>query len=281
MPEKFLVIGASSFYGSNFMETVKRRGDFALPMSLRDWSPSFMLDVAPDYIVNFAAANIVAESWDHPAEYCRINVCETADLFDVLKATGWLKKFIHVSTPESYGHTDGWVDETYSNWQPSTPYAVSRAAADMMLMAYHRAYRFPAIITRTANIYGPGQGKNRVIPLAFDTFRRGEKLLLHGNGHTRRSFIHVQDACAALYLLSRHGSVGQTYHISTAHDISINELVRKICRLLGKRPEEHIGSQEDRLGKDHAYLLNSARLRNMGWRDTITIDKGLREYAGT
>lgn len=280
MPEKFLIIGASSFYGSNFMETVKRKGDVALPMSLRDWSPSHILDLSPDYIVNFAAANIVENSWDHPAEYCRVNVCEHADLLDVLKESKWLKKYVHVSTPESYGHTDGWIDETYTEWKPSTPYGVSRAAGDMMLMAYHRAYRFPGVITRTANIYGPGQSKIRFIPLAFDTFRHDKKLLLHGNGHTRRCFIHVSDACAALYLLAKNGTAGLTYHVSTAQDISISDLARKICLQLGKRPEDLLGTQSDRRGKDHAYLLNSARLRNMGWRDTVTIEKGLAEYAG-
>lgn len=281
MPEKFLILGASSFYGRNFVETVKRRGDHPVEMSLRDWSYDAILDAAPDYIVNFAAANIVAQSWEAPSEYCRVNVCETTDVIDALKEAKWLKKFVQVSTPESYGNTDGWVDETYSAWQPSTPYAVSRAAADMMLMAYHRAYRFPALITRTANIYGPAQSTTRFIPLAFDTIRHGRKLLLHGNGHTRRCFIHVRDACEATYLLAKKGSAGQTYHVSTAHDISIADLARKICHLLGKRPEDHLGTQPDRIGKDHAYLLNSAKLRNMGWRDTITLEKGLEEYART
>ena len=276
MPEKFLILGSSSFYGRNFAEYVRKRGDKPILLSKPGWH---LGDEVPDaaYVVNFASASLVAESWDNPGLWITTNVQSTTAMFR--KLIGRCLKFVHVSTPESYGDTDdGWVEETYTAWKPSTPYAVSRAAADMMLMAYHRAYRFPAIITRTANIYGPGQQAHRFIPLAFDTFRRGEKLLLHGGGHTRRCFIHVRDACAALYLLAKQGSVGQTYHISTTQDVSISELAHQICRMLGKRSQDHIGTQPDRLGKDHAYLLDSTKLRNMGWRDTITLEKGLQEY---
>ena len=274
MPEKFLILGSSSFYGSNFAEYVRKRGDIPISCDRYIW-----MGRKADYTVNFASKSLVAESWDAPEAWVLANVSDlTSVVRDMLKKGGFGKKFIHISTPESYGHTDGWVDETYEARQPSTPYGVSRAAGDMMLKAYYHTHRFPVLITRTANIYGPGQGANRFIPLAFDTFRRGEKLLLHGGGHTRRCFIHVRDACAALYLLAKQGSVGQTYHISTEHDVSISELAHQICRMLGKRSQDHIGTQPDRLGKDHAYLLDSTKLRNMGWRDTITLEKGLQEY---
>jgi len=157
MAEKFLVIGASSFYGSNFCEHLVSKGADVFKASLRDWTPGRLLECEPDYVVNFAAANIVAESWDNPIEYVECNVREHTKLFQVLSEYRRLKKYVHVSTPESYGHTDGWVDETYSTWSPSTPYAVTRAAGDMMAMAYHKAFKLPVVITRTANIYGPGQ----------------------------------------------------------------------------------------------------------------------------
>ena len=279
MPEKFLILGASSFYGSNFADYVRSRGDEAIGLSRPQWHLGDDLPPEPaKYVVNFAARSLVAESWRDPQGWMATNAVLFTALLDQVRARAHVPKFIHVSTPEVYGHTDGWVDETYSAWQPSTPYAVSRAAGDMMLMAYRRAYGIPAVITRTANIYGEGQPAHRFIPLAFDTIGRGERLLLHGNGHTRRSFIHVRDACAATYLVAKQGSLGQTYHISTTQDVSINELARKICRLLGKRPEDVLGTQPDRLGKDHAYLLNSDRLRRMGWRDTITLEQGLQKY---
>lgn len=273
MPEKFLILGANSFYGSNFARLVEQKGYPVLRS--RHYEPP---QESFDYVVNFASMSLVAESWERPWAWMDANTVHFSFLLHHLKDKQ-IKKFVHVSTPESYGHTDGWVDETYADWHPSTPYAVSRAAADMMLMAYYRAHGLPGVITRTANIYGRGQGAGRFIPLAFKTFRAGQKLDLHGHGHTRRSFIHVSDACTALYLVAKRGSVGQTYHISTTRDVSINELAQKICGLVGKRPQDLIGSQPDRLGKDQAYLLASERIRRMGWRDTITLEKGLEDYA--
>lgn len=284
MASKFLVLGASSFYGSNFAKYVEERGDFAIRWQRPTWKLDGKGDVWMfddpgfcDYIVNFAAMSLVAESWSDPTQWMYINGAMTTNMFENLRHLR-IKRFIHVSTPEVYGSTDGWVDEHHAPWKPSTPYAVSRAAADMMLMAYQRAYGFPAIITRTANIYGPGQPAHRFIPMAFETLRRGDKLLLHGGGHTVRAWIHVKDACAATYLIAKQGTVGQSYHISTQHEHSVQNVAKRICRILGKH-DSILGSQPDRLGKDHAYLLKSDTLRNMGWRDTYTLDRGLQEYA--
>lgn len=276
--ERFLILGASSFYGRNFAQYVREQGDFVeettrVHYDIDDKPHRIALDVEcckPDYIVNFISRSLVAESWVTPQDWVYTNTHQMTYIFDLLERTRLFKKFIHVSTPESYGHTPDWIDETYSTWEPSTPYGVSRAAADMMLMAYNRVRGFPAVITRTANIYGPGQGAYRIIPLAFDAMRAGETLLLHGGGQTVRSFIHVRDACAATYLIAKKGVSGETYHISTREAVSIKDL----CDRIGVRT----GSQPERLGKDHAYLLKSDKVRALGWTDTITLKQGLEEY---
>ena len=277
MSEKFLVIGASSFYGSKFVELLESKGEEVYKASLRDWVPMRLLEGEPHYVVNFAAANIVARSWEDPLEYIDCNVREHTTLFRVLADYRVLKKYVHVSTPEVYGTTEGWIDETFSNWQPTTPYAVSRMAGDKMLMAFHKAYKFPAVITRTANIYGPGQPEHRIIPATFRKIKEGQKLGLDGNGKSVRCFIHVKDACEATYRVAKQGTPGQTYHISTNHQIKIYDLVKKICLLMGKRMEDVVEQTPERLGKDFAYLLKSERIRNMGWRDTISLDRGLQE----
>ena len=279
MAEKFLVIGDSSFYGSNFIKLLEAKGESVTKLSLRDWLPEHLFDSDPDYIVNFAAANIVAQSWKDPLEYIDCNVIEHSAIFSHLQRHKKLKKYVHVSTPEVYGTTEGWVDETYSKWEPTTPYAVTRAAGDMMLMAYQKAHKLPAVITRTANIYGPGQPDHRIIPATIKKIREGKKLGLDGGGKSVRCFIHVKDACEATYKVAKQGSPGQTYHISTNHQIKIYDLVKKICTLMGKRMEDVVEQTPERLGKDFAYLLKSERIRNMGWRDTITLDRGLQECA--
>ena len=277
MAEKFLILGASSFYGRNFAECVERHGDAAeippVGWRLGDKLPPN----SSKNIVNFASRSAVAESWLDPLGWLAINTALTTFLITQAMEQN-CKRFVHVSTPESYGSTEGWVDETYAAWKPSTPYAVSRAAADMMLMAYHRAYHFPAIITRTANIYGPGQQDYRIIPKAFSEIRAGKRLPLHGGGGSRRSFIHVKDACEGLYKVCKEGDAGQTYHISTERQVSIAELVGMIAKLCERRFEDCTERAPDRLGKDEAYLLNSAKLRRMGWRDTISLETGLEEY---
>lgn len=278
MAEKFLILGANSFYGSNFAEYVKGRGCEIVPWEhrLEDRLDYSFCDA--DYVVNFASKNIVAESWDYPCEYAKTNVVDTTGLIDSMRRSN-IKKFVHISTPESYGHTDGWVDETHAGWRPSTPYGVSRAAADMMMLAYYKAFRFPVVITRTANIYGIGQPEHRLIPLAFKTLRSGEVMSLHGGGMTLRCFVHVKDACVATYLAAKHGTPGQTYHISSTKPVTVANVVHNICQILGKNFGRSIKAIPDRVGKDHSYLLKSAVMRNMGWKDTITLERGLEEYA--
>ena len=263
MSSRFLILGASSFYGQNFSALVESRGDIALKYRhYGSWPEA-------DYVVNFASKSLVAESWEKPMQWVQANV---HDFTSVLEATRWLeiKKFVHVSTPEVYGSTPYWIEED-APFNPTTPYAVSRAAGDMMLKAYFKAYGFPMLITRTANIYGPGQQPYRIIPKAIQHKREGKVLPLHGGGWSKRSFIHIKDACEATYLLCKEGLIGETYHISTkeAH------WIREVVSLIGTEYEE----VEDRLGKDAAYLLNSDKIRKMGWSDKITLEEGLCELS--
>jgi dTDP-glucose 4,6-dehydratase len=274
MAEKFLIVGASSFYGRNFAELVRAKGDEAFEMSLRDWTPDQIGE--PDYVVNFAAANIVSESWKFPSLYLSTNAVKHQQLLNaLLECKG---RYVHVSTPEVYGSRKGWIAEN-QRFAPSTPYAVSRAATDMMLSAYHKALGFPAIITRTANLYGPGQQEHRIIPKAFATLRSGGKLKLEGDGNSIRGFIHVRDACEATYRVCKQGVPGETYHIATKHVLTIQQLVKMICEMVGKKYGDCVESAPDRLGKDYCYMLDSAKVRALGWTDKIRITEGLAEYA--
>lgn len=273
MSQRLLILGANSFYGSNFAKLVAERGDEVIDFGGlfidEDGRLCGFLSQAKDaVVVNFISRSLVAESWRNPREWAMTNVVGLVGMLEQLVEFK-PRKFVHVSTPEVYGSTPGWVDESYTNWQPSTPYAVSRAAGDMMLKAYHKAYGFPMIITRTANIYGPGQQDFRIIPKAIAYKKRGEALPLHGQGESVRSFIHIKDACEATYKICKDGEVGETYHISTHKAHSILDVVD----LIGCKYQ----FVEDRLGKDQAYRLNSAKLRLMGWKDTISLEEGICE----
>jgi len=231
----------------------------------------------PEYIVNFAAQGMVAESWLTPEDWYQTNVVGQVKLHDYLRKLDCIKRYVHVSTPEAYGSTDGWIKESY-HFAPSTPYAVSRAACDLHLLSFFRAYNFPVVFTRAANVYGEGQQLYRIIPRTLIYARLGEKLQLHGGGYSVRSFIHIEDVADATLKISLNGSNGDTYHISTNETVSIRELVKKICNITDIKFSDLVEETEDRLGKDQSYLLNSRKLRDeLTWSDKISLEEGIKK----
>jgi len=234
-------------------------------------------DLKPTHIVNFAAQSMVAESWLKPNDWFMTNVVSTIKLHDELRKCDFLKRYVHVSTPEVYGSCDGFVDENFP-FNPSTPYAVSRAAADMSLRTFYDEYKFPVITTRAANVYGPGQQLYRIIPRTILYILLGKKIQLHGGGSSTRSFIHMNDVSRATWKIMEQGRIGHTYHISTNEIISIRELVESICVKLNVKFNDHVEVVGERAGKDSAYQLKSAKLRaELDWQEEINLDQGLNE----
>jgi dTDP-glucose 4,6-dehydratase len=187
----------------------------------------------------------------------------------------FIKKYVHVTTPEVYGSTEGWQKESF-NFNPSTPYAVSRAACDMHLKSFFEAYNFPVVFTRAANVYGPGQQLYRIIPRTILYARLGEKLSLHGGGYSERSFIHINDVADATYKIALKGKIGETYHISTEDIISVRKLVIKICEIMLVKFSDLVEDSDERLGKDQSYMLDSIKLRKeQKWKNNINLEEGL------
>jgi len=308
--KKFLVIGSNSFSGSNFVNYLLKEGHQVFGTSRSEepeevflpykWSEEKILknfkyskfdlnnqldqiielskEQEVEYVVNFAAQGMVAESWKSPQDWYQTNVVAQVKLHDNLRKLKSLKRYVHVSTPEAYGSTDsGWLKENY-NFLPSTPYAVSRAACDLHLLSFYKAYDFPVIFTRAANVYGPGQQLYRIIPRTLLFSRLHKKLKLHGGGHSVRSFIHIDDVVDATLKIALEGRIGETYHISTNDTISIRDLVSKLVRLTGDNFESLVEETEDRMGKDQSYLLDSSKLRTeLLWEDKIPLGEGLKE----
>jgi len=307
MNNKFLVIGSNSFSGAQFIDYLLEKNQEVMGVSRsEELNPVFLpyknsqnllhykfhqidinsdLDqllellqqIKPEYIVNFAAQGMVAQSWKTPEHWYQTNVVGQVKLHDALRKLAFIKKYVHVTTPEAYGSTDGWVSENF-NFNPSTPYAVSRAACDLHLMSFFKAYQFPVVFTRAANVYGPGQQLYRIIPRAMLYARLGKKMQLDGGGKSIRSFIHMRDVSDATFRTAINGRVGETYHISTRDYLSIRELVEKIASLTNVQFSALAEVTGDRLGKDQAYLLESKKLREeLGWADKISLDAGLQD----
>lgn len=307
MADKFLIIGSNSFSGAQFIKYLLSNGNDVIGVSRSNeinnvylpykWGNEneefkfFSIDInhqleslieilndyKPEYIVNFAAQGMVAQSWETPQDWYQTNVVGQVKLHDQLRRLKFIKKYVHVTTPEVYGNTDGWIKENF-NFSPSTPYAVSRAACDLHLMSFYRAYRFPVVFTRAANVYGPGQQLYRIIPRAMLYARLGKKMQLHGGGQSVRSFIHMDDVSEATWRIAINGNTGSSYHISTGDTVTIRELVEKICELTGVNFDALAEITDDRLGKDQAYLLDSSKLKNeLGWKDSVSLQAGLEE----
>ena len=312
--EKFLVIGSNSFSGSHFVAEALRAGNQVWGASRSPeprqvflpfrWSEpttgkpvatdenfhfrcidlnhqlneliELIDSVQPSRVVNFAAQGMVAESWLNPTHWYKTNVVSQVALHDVLRHKPYLKKYVHVTTPEVYGSTDGgWIKET-NDFAPSTPYAVSRAACDLHLMSFQKAYGFPVVFTRAANVYGPGQQLYRIIPRAMLSARTGKPMQLHGGGHSERSFIHIKDVVRATLLLALKADPGTTWHLSTREAISIRSLVERICERCEVKFDSVVESSDERLGKDQSYLLDSRAMReSFDWSDLVSLSDGL------
>jgi dTDP-glucose 4,6-dehydratase len=302
---KALVIGSNSFSGASFVSWLMDQGIDVIGVSRSDQPADVMLPYRwgkkigkfsfqridinhdldaldalirsehADLIFNFAAQSMVGESWDYPDDWIRTNVFSAAKLAERLRHVDFLEKYVHITTPEVYGSTDGWITEE-TPFNPSTPYAVSRAAGDMLFKIYREAYGLPVVATRAANVYGPGQQLYRIIPRTIFFLLSSKSLQLHGGGLSTRSFIHMDDVSKATWAIASRAPVGETYHISTDRIISIRELVGMLCEMLGKDFTQSVEIVGDRLGKDSAYWLNSSKLRNtLGWQDQISLERGL------
>ncbi|OGV32601.1 MAG: dTDP-glucose 4,6-dehydratase [Lentisphaerae bacterium GWF2_45_14] len=307
MSEKIIVLGSNSFSGSHFVNHCLDEGMNVVGISRSpepepvflpyksnasihnftfcqldlnrdiDGIENRMMKFKPDYVINFAAQGMVAQSWEAPGQWLMTNAVSAIELHDRLRKCGFLKKFVQVSTPEVYGSCEGLVKESTS-YCPSTPYAVSKAAADMSLMTFLKTYKFPVVFTRAANVYGPGQQLYRIIPITILKFLSGEKLQLHGGGHSVRSFIHIRDVVRGTLKAARSGNPGDIFHFSTARNISIRQLVEKIAGLMNVDFNKHVKTVRDRLGKDSAYILDSQKAADeLGWHCNVSLDDGLRE----
>jgi len=233
--------------------------------------------VKPDAIIDFAGQGMVAQSWANPDQWYQTNILAKSKLHKILIGNEHLKAYVRISTPEVYGSSDKLLREN-APYNPSTPYAVSHAATDMSLNAFHSHFDFPVMTTRFANFYGSGQQLYRIVPRTILAALGKGKLTLDGGGTSIRSFIHRRDVASGILATLRHGSLGETYHFSNDEFISIKELVVKISNLMDVDVEDFCVDGPERTGKDQAYLMNAKKaFAELGWSSAISLSCGLIE----
>lgn len=309
-PEKFVVIGSNCFSGASFVDFVLsanpqarvigisrsteypdcllayRHNKHINNFTFHCFDMNHELDEAmkvitafrPNYVVNFAAQGMVAQSWINPEQWFATNGMAVMNLANRLSDQSYLKRYVQVSSPEIYGACDNVTEET-AVVRPSTPYAASKAWGDISLMPFFLTKGFPVTYTRATNVYGPYQQLYRIVPKTILSIKKGVKIPLQGGGRAVKSYIHIKDVCDATLAIARSGRNGELYHISPDGDgIAIRDLVALVARAMGRTFDDCVTIVEDRLGQDAKYVINSAKIRNeLGWKPRISLEVGVQE----
>jgi len=225
-----------------------------------------------DAVVHFAAESHVDRSIAEAGEFIRTNVQGTCTLLEAVRRAK-LSRFLHVSTDEVYGSlAQGVTADEQSPLQPNSPYAASKAASDLLVRSFWQTYRFPALLTRSSNNYGPYQFPEKFLPLMITNALEGKPLPVYGDGLNERDWIFVEDHCRALDRVLHSGRPGETYNIGYGQPATNLSVVRRLLQILGK-PEDQIKFVEDRPGHDRRYAIDSGKMRNeLDWKPTMTFE---------
>ena len=228
-----------------------------------------------DVIINFAAETHVDRSIQDAKEFIMTDVVGTYTLLEAARKYK-IKKYIQISTDEVYGSIEKGAFTEDSDIRPSSPYAASKAGADMLALSYFRTYKLPVCIVRSSNNFGPYQHPEKFIPLFITNCLENKKLPLYGNGLNKRDWIYVMDNCEAILSILRKGVEGQIYNVAGDNE-KTNIYVAKFILNELKKPESLLQLVTDRPGHDRRYALGSNKIRKLGWKPKRKFEKALRE----
>ena len=232
--------------------------------------------IEPEYVINVAALSEVGLSNEQPVEYFAINASAVVRLCDHLRISSYLKQYIHISSAEVFGSNKGKLGED-ALFSPTTPYAVSKSAADMYLYSLIKNYQFPATLIRSTNVYGKHQQLFKIIPRTIIYIKLGKTIELHGGGKSIKAFIHVRDVVRGLILSVEREKTG-TFHFSEPDDETISGIVRRVCDRMGVDWQSVTRTVGERLGQDPRYWLDYSRAkRELDWEPRISFEDGVDE----
>lgn len=233
---------------------------------------------AVDLVVHFAAESHVDRSISDPGIFLKTNVLGTQVLLEAALKNK-VKHFHHISTDEVYGDLDYDDPRKFneeSAYNPSSPYAASKASSDHLVRAYHRTYNLPITITNCSNNYGPYMFPEKFIPLSITNLLRDKPIPVYGEGKNRRDWLYITDHAKAIDLVIQKGVAGETYIVATGEEIPNLKVAKMIVELLGKS-KDFIQFVTDRPGHDRHYPLDPSKIRTLGWQPEYTFEKGLKE----
>ncbi len=305
MARPIVVIGSNCFTGSHIVDALLTAGHSVIGVSRSpEYLPVFLpyakndlsrftftqIDITqqlptllklmdrlkPERVINVAALSEVALSNDRPVEYFETNTLAVVKLVHHLRQAGYLKHYIHISSAEIFGPCDEPLDEN-SPFFPSTPYAASKAAADLFINTMIARFNFPATLIRSTNVYGAHQQLFKIIPRTAIYIRTGQTLELHGGGTSMKSFIHIRDVVDGLMLAMDRHAMG-TFHLSDPSDRTVRQVVELVCQQMGVPFEKHVRIVGERPGQDSRYWLDCRKAKTqLNWRPRVAFEEGVRE----
>ena len=286
--KKFFVINVDKVtYSSNFYNTKeykKSKNYKFIKCNIKD--PLFkkiLKRYKPVGVFNLAAETHVDRSIDNPENFIQSNIVGVYKLLESFREFSKKNKsrLIHISTDEVYGDIlFGRTSENYP-YQPSSPYAASKAASDHLVSSYVRTYKLPAIITNCSNNYGPKQHPEKLIPKLIYNVLNNKPLPIYGNGKNSREWIYVKDHCEALIKVFQRGKIGEFYNIGSNKNLDNLEVCKKLINVsknsinIGKKVK--ITFVKDRPGHDMRYALDSNKIKkNLNWRPKTNFKEGIK-----
>ena len=314
--KKVIVTGGAGFIGSNLVKFLLKKKFFVINIDKLSYSanPYNLKEIKkknkyifikqdinnkneilkvlnkyrPDGIFNLAAETHVDRSIDSPENFIKSNILGVYNLLEAV--TKYLSnskkktKFIHVSTDEVYGDIKKGKrsNETYP-YNPSSPYAASKASADQLIKSYIRTYKFPGIISKCCNNYGPNQFPEKLIPKIIYNIINNRPITIYSKGHNIREWIYVQDHCEALLKIFYKGKIGDSYNIGSSQNLTNINIAKKLINIFKKTLDTknkkiQIKYVKDRPGHDLRYALNINKIKKkLKWKSKIKIDKGLSQ----
>ena len=299
---KILVTGGAGFIGSEFTRQLVKKGikpivvdkltyagDLKRLEEIKGKFTFYKTDICnsiklesifkkerPKIVVNFSAETHVDRSIKDSCVFIKTNIEGTRILLELSRKYK-VKRVIHVSTDEVYGEIKKGKFSEKSPLNPNSPYAASKAAADLLIKSYIRTYNFPAIIARPCNNYGPWQYPEKLIPLSILKVLKNKKIPIYGTGKNIREWLYVSDCARAIWLITQKGKIGQVYNIGSGRE-KINIDVAKLLLKSLSRQKSCIQFVKDRPGHDFRYSLDFKKLKkNLGWKPKITFEKGLNQ----
>lgn len=230
-----------------------------------------------DVVYHFAAQTHVDLSFGSSSQFVTDNVLGTTNLLECCRQYGKLEKFIHVSTDEVYGDISTPEKEhnaiTYGLYDPTNPYAATKAAAELMVKSYGHSYKLPIIITRSNNVYGRQQYWEKIIPKFIYLLMNGKKVPVYGDGSAKRKYLYIDDACDAYMRILEHGVIGETYEMGS--DVEYTAL--EMAKILTNDAPECIEFVADRQFHDMRYIVNTKSLEQLGWKPSTSFEEGLKQ----